>query len=235
MLIKTKSPVGLFSGRTGGAHGIIGVPHGGRQIAKSMARPPNPMSIMQRRIRSATSQTASAFSTLTDSEKRDWAALGEQLSREDTYNNPYPLSAFDAFQSVNIYRNLAGWLPVTAAPPYEPKQPITSTYAEAAPASIGLTVIHPLASSEAFFVCRVTPMLASPAAQARSRNARFCTQSIPQAIQYSQLGGQQIFMDLDNISYNQSGYIGVLITTLTYNYVPVRRFWDPHASLTFYP
>lgn len=233
MLIKCQSPVDLFSGKTGGNNGIVGMPVKGRQIARDMVIPTNPQTTMQQAVRNYMSLASAAFQSLTAAEKAAWEAVGLLDDQTDSVGGKYNPSAIQEYQKVNMYRQLDGQAITDTAPSYAQWAAATSVAASSAGGNLTVAVTHSLGAAGGFFAIRVTPALASLVRNARENELRYLeTSGLPNCIVSQAVSPQNVIMAMDAFTISPGDYIGIEVVTLSDGYFPGGILFDKSVLLT---
>lgn len=87
--------------------------------------PVNPNTSRQSDVRAQFASISQAWRTLTSAQRAGWAALGLQMTRQDSQGVTYTLDGSQAFQSVNRNLLTIGAAMLTSAPAYS--EPTTLT------------------------------------------------------------------------------------------------------------
>jgi hypothetical protein len=83
---------------------------------RNRVQPVNPNTPAQAAARLAIEQLSTAYRGLSNPQREDWSALGDQIVRQNSLGQTYTLSGLQAFTSVNRVRQLFGQSVVTSAP-----------------------------------------------------------------------------------------------------------------------
>lgn len=95
-----------FESASGALGRIVFFALGGRQFSRRLVIPDNPRSALQQSIRAFMSLASTAYNSLTDSEKADWATLAAALTRTDALGDSYNPTAKGIYGGVNTTRQI---------------------------------------------------------------------------------------------------------------------------------
>jgi hypothetical protein len=123
------------------------------QYVRSRATPVNPNSTAQASVRSRQSANAAAWRALTDNQRAGWMSLGQMIIRTDSLGQPYNLTGFQAFVSVNNNRLLVGDDMLEDSPAIETPESIESLTPTITPTSFSLAFTpSPLGQAERIII-----------------------------------------------------------------------------------
>jgi hypothetical protein len=77
-------------------------------------------------VRGNLTTLAGGWRALTDAQRAGWTALGAEMIRSDSLGQPYTLTGFQAYQSVNRNLSTVGGATVSAAPAFALPAALTS-------------------------------------------------------------------------------------------------------------
>jgi hypothetical protein len=116
----------LDNPRSGSYAGVTSSRNRNGQYVRNRSIPVNPSSTFQQTVRARLSTNAQDWRSLTSSQRTGWNDLGNQIVRNDTLGQSYPLTGFQAFVMLNNNRLAAGDAKLTDAPLYLPPDPMVS-------------------------------------------------------------------------------------------------------------
>ena len=123
------------------------------QYVRTRAVPVDPSSTFQQAVRARLATAAQTWRTLTATQREGWAALGEQITRNDSLGQTYSLTGFQCYVQIANNRAAAGDAVVTDAPAHLPPNPIISVTPTITAASYSVAFTPtPLAASERIFI-----------------------------------------------------------------------------------
>lgn len=158
-------PMKILTDPTSGSYqGITASRNRFGQYRRTRATPVNPGSAYQLAVRARLQTNASNWRGLTDAQREQWAALGDQIQRQDSLGQYYTLTGFMAYLLVNNNKLAAGDATVSAAPLYDPPDPATSLTITATSASLSIAYTPtPLGAGIRAFVSASPPRSAGRA------------------------------------------------------------------------
>lgn len=86
------------------------------QYYRNRATPVQPRTVRQLAVRAIMANNAAAWRALTDAQRAGWTSLGLSITRTDSLGQPYSLTGFQAYCSVNNNLITAGDAALSAAP-----------------------------------------------------------------------------------------------------------------------
>jgi len=223
-----------ISGRIGSVtQGMVGMPRkspGSAEytaFARSGFNPTNPQSSQQIAIRALLSASSAAYKSLTVAEADAWEALGIQISVDGPVGSTHGLTGIQAYNRVNLFRQLDGQAITDTAPAFEDPGNASAVDAEISTGDPTITVINITHTvTGGFFAVRVTPALPSIPRKARKNELRYMSSDFIDSIVPLGASPQAVSLDHGQFSQAQGDNIGIEVIHLNADYVPSKPLFD---------
>lgn len=211
---------------------------GGRTLVREYVKPAASATASQVNSREAFASASAVYSSLTPADRLTWELLAAATFITDTFGQSTQIPAKALCVRVNSYRLLAGLAPVLQAPPPGTGSPVqlaadapsavlTLNYALISPQVImALGVSGASTSDGSIYLFSITNALSGPAVEAAETDLRLGMVSSAQSfsVPFSTITilcvGDQVRFDLST-----GQRVGVMITTLSSEYVPVANLF----------
>jgi hypothetical protein len=230
MKIRLAYPVAEMSGKVGGDFGIVMFQHRGLQVARTLVTPNNPSTTPQDTIRGYLASAATAFQSVTASEKTAWETFAE-LVKSRIMGQEVVRPAIAEYCKINCLRQIAGQSITDTAPTTKPDFAVTAISAfeyDSVNEEMNVVFTHNApATANRFVLVRWTAALASGVVVPKRSDYRLAeTVAGSASIVALDSSPQTIAFDEPWTTVAVDSYAGVSITPLNVDYVPGVEFSD---------